>query len=206
MGVVDFASDPPAIWDLFSEISGDLCFDVGANGGMTAALLSPRFDRVVAYEPAVECVDALSRMPGNVEAVMAAVSDTDGEIALDVRDVTGKLGELTTGNTMPGAWGEVHGHRYVRSVTVDSEAERLGDPDFIKIDTEGHEAHVIRGALGTIARANPRLLIEVHDREAGDEIVGLLGGRFAKAHHPAYVPGSFLWENHYWLGRGVGFS
>ncbi len=203
MGVVDFASDPPVIWDLFSEIAGDLCFDIGANGGMTAALLSPRFDKIVAYEPAVECVDALTRLPANVEAVMAAVSDTDGEITLDVRDVTGKLGELTTGNTMPGAWGEIPGHRYVRSVTIDSEAERVGDPDFIKIDTEGHEAHVIRGGLATIARCSPRMLIEVHDKDAGDEILALLGGRFSKATHPAYAAGSFLYENHYWLMRGI---
>ena len=202
--VVDFASDPPVIWEQFSTISGDLAFDVGANGGMTARLMAPRFGKIVAYEPAVECIDALTRCPENVEPVFAAVSDTVGEITLDVRAVTASLGELTTGDSMPGAWGEMEGHRYVPSVTVDSEAERVGaDPDFIKIDTEGHEAHIIRGALETIKRANPRLLIEVHAKEAGEEILDLLGGRFRKVTHPAYSAGSFLHESHYWLMRGL---
>lgn len=204
MGVVDFASDPAEVWDQYSTLAGDLAFDIGANGGMTSQLLAPRFGKIVAYEPAVECVDALTRLPANVEAVIAAVTDAEGEVTLDVRDVTERLGELTTGGSMANTWGTCHGQRTVRAVTIDSEAERVGDPDFIKIDTEGHEAHVIRGGLATIARCNPRLLIEVHSKDAGDEILTLLGGRFSKVTHPVYRPGSFPYDNHYWLLRGCG--
>jgi FkbM family methyltransferase len=203
MAVVDFQSDPPVIWNLFSTISGTLGFDIGANGGMTVDLLAPNFDRMIAYEPAVESWTALNDSPPNVEAVLAAVSDTVGEIELDERAVTRKMGELTTGNSMPGAWGDYIGVRQVRSVTIDSESERVGDPDFIKIDTEGHEAHIIRGGIETIRRADPRLLIEVHSAENGDEILDLLKGRVMKVEHPFYPPGSFLKANHYYLLRGL---
>jgi FkbM family methyltransferase len=203
MAIVTFESDPPAIWNLYSTIHGDLGFDIGANGGMTVMLLSPNFDRLVAYEPAVESWSVLNECPDNCEAVLAAVSDTVGEIELDERAVTRSMGELTTGNSMPNQWGDYIGVRQVRSVTIDSEAERVGDPDFIKVDTEGHEAHIIRGGIETIRRADPRLLIEVHSEENGDEIIDLLKGRITKVEHPFYPVGSRMRRNHYYILRGL---
>jgi FkbM family methyltransferase len=52
---------------------------------------------------------------------------------------------------------------------------RLEDLDlpscgFIKIDVEGHEAAVLRGAHGLIARDRPVLLIEMEQRHTGEPI------------------------------------
>lgn len=203
-GVVTFESDPPAVWGLYSSLTGGLAFDVGANGGMTAARLAEGFDRVIAYEPAVESYDTLcSQTPDNVEPVMAAVTGHAGEVQLDVRAVTSKYGELTTGNGLPASWGPVDAHRIVRAVTLDDEAARVGDPDLVKIDTEGHEVQVVKGGLEMIARRNPALIIEVHSEEAGLELLELLPGRWEKVSHPLYQPDWVEFRNHYWLLRGV---
>jgi hypothetical protein len=41
----------------------------------------------------------------------------------------------------------------------------LRDVSFIKIDVEGHELEVLRGARGTIKREAPNVLIEVEQRQ-----------------------------------------
>ena len=55
--------------------------------------------------------------------------------------------------------------------------ERTSLPgDWIKIDVEGYEARVLRGAAATIARCRPGLFIEVDDanlRGQGDSAGGL---------------------------------
>ena len=56
-------------------------------------------------------------------------------------------------------------------VTVETRVERLDDliaerrwpaPDFIKVDTEGMELAVLKGAAATLAETHPELLIELH--------------------------------------------
>lgn len=208
--IVDFASDPPAIWRMFSEISGHIGFDIGANGGMTSRLLAERFGQIVAFEPAVESYGPLcSTCPENVIPVNAAVSNHSGEVTLEERDKCIGMGELTTAGaglgdaSSGGPWGQVTGTRVVRSVTLDEMADQYGDPDFVKIDTEGHEQAVIEGGLATIERADPRMLIEVHDAAQGAWILNALGGRFEMVRHPAYNPGGHKFLNHYWLLRGL---
>lgn len=49
--------------------------------------------------------------------------------------------------------------------------------DWLKVDVEGAEAHVLRGAQETIARCKPRVIVEVHtflDPKLLDECLGLL--------------------------------
>lgn len=48
----------------------------------------------------------------------------------------------------------------VQCITLDS--ERLEDVGFLKIDVEQHERQVLRGALDTISRCRPVVLIEVY--------------------------------------------
>ena len=48
----------------------------------------------------------------------------------------------------------------VRVVTLDQIFADQGDVSFIKIDVEGYEPHVLRGAARTIARCRPILAVE----------------------------------------------
>jgi FkbM family methyltransferase len=44
------------------------------------------------------------------------------------------------------------------------------DPDLVKIDVEGAEAHVLRGMSGVLDDSRPRLIIEMHDMYFGPQI------------------------------------
>jgi FkbM family methyltransferase len=202
--VVDFQSDPEVIWHHFRELTGFLAFDIGANAGMTSRLLSTGFHTVHAYEPASESYGALcGDCPDNVQPWLLAVSDTSEGVNLDTRSKALGLGELTTGDSpLAYGWGTKDGEgRHCPSTTVDAETAKHGPPDFIKVDTEGHEVHVIRGATQTLEEHNPRLLIEVHTQENGDAIREMIPGRLERVPHPAYPPGSSIERGHYWLVR-----
>ena len=48
-------------------------------------------------------------------------------------------------------------------MTVDQMAAEYGVPTHIKIDMEGHEASVLRGARATLERHSPFLFLELHN-------------------------------------------
>ena len=52
----------------------------------------------------------------------------------------------------------------------------LAHPELIKIDVEGAESKVLKGAWELIAKCRPALLIEIHNIEAGLEIAEALAG------------------------------
>jgi FkbM family methyltransferase len=54
-------------------------------------------------------------------------------------------------------------HYTVPTTTVDTLTEFYKvDPDFIKVDVEGAELMVLRGAVQTVKRCKPKLLVEMH--------------------------------------------
>jgi len=56
----------------------------------------------------------------------------------------------------------------------------INDVDLIKIDTEGSEYHILRGAIQTLKRSHPVIIVEVHshlDRHRVAHIMEKLGFR-----------------------------
>jgi FkbM family methyltransferase len=136
------------------------CIDVGAaNGKVLAeiARVAPR-GRHIAYEPlAVFHTDLASRFP-QVEVRSVALSDVDGETTFTfVRD-------------RPWVSGFRRSHHSARADTVETipvRTERLDDhlpegyvPHLIKVDVEGAEERVFRGALRTIAQHRPIVVFQ----------------------------------------------
>lgn len=204
-GMIDFQSDPEVVWRHYRELTGFLAFDIGANHGGTARLLATGFHTVHAYEAALESYQHLcTGTPENVHPWLLAVSDTTDGVQLDTRSKALGMGQLTTGDgPLTEGWGPSSEGRLVQGTTIDAEAAKHGPPDFIKIDTEGHERRVLEGGLATIAEHNPRLLIEVHSAENGEWVRDTLGGRMTRIAHPAYPAGSVLERSHYWLLKGL---
>ena len=61
----------------------------------------------------------------------------------------------------------------IRSVSVSVERKKLDDvysgtPSFIKLDVEGHEINVLRGAVNIITKYKPAIIVEIHDMETSD--------------------------------------
>jgi FkbM family methyltransferase len=135
-------------------------FDIGANLGLHTLFYSAVADRVVAFEPAprtyARLIDNLE-LNGrtNVSTWNAALSDRSG--FLDFLD----NGISQTGTLLTGA---AHAQGFQK---IQVQAYRLDDldlpaPDLIKIDCEGAEMQVLRGASATLARHRPEVHLEVH--------------------------------------------
>ncbi len=202
MQVVD-RTDPAKINKRFAYLQpGGLVFDIGANCGQSVARFLPKFDRVVAVEPAAESFAVLDAEYGTdlrVTVLNMACTDQAGHLDLDVRDVI-DTGQLTTGRRGQFPWGDKHSTRQVTATTVDALTEQYGPPDLLKVDTEGHELFVLQGATETL-KTGPRVIIEIHSAANGRACRKLLGDPLEQVgHDPAHYP-AWMVDNHYWLIR-----
>ncbi len=148
---------------LVREIRQDShCIDVGANFGYFACLMS-RFapaGRVIAIE-ADQHVFALVRdniaingFENRAKAIHAAASDSDDEVTFHRRKTrSGNTSVIHHDPAYIEAMGELATERFtVRGICLDAVATDMqGRVDFIKIDVEGLEPCVLRGARRMIA-------------------------------------------------------
>jgi FkbM family methyltransferase len=149
----------------------DLCdgshaaVDVGANIGVYAYVARKYAAHVYAVEANPRMAERLQRTLGKDEKVTVlpfALSDTDGEATLWL-PYKGTV-EVSTRSSLeadanPGF--QTHAVGVQKKMLDDL---RLHDVGFIKIDVEGHELAVLRGASKTLASCHPNLLIEIEER------------------------------------------
>jgi FkbM family methyltransferase len=145
-------------------------WDVGANIGYYTWLLksaSPGL-RAVLFEasPAnaalVRATLKRNQLP-DVELMAAGVSDRQGDGYLRVDSLAGATSTLddSTEQTFEEQhWGIRAGTIRIRLVTIDNERSHRLRVDFLKIDVEGYEAAVLRGAQHTIVSDQPIVFIE----------------------------------------------
>lgn len=141
--------------------------DIGANTGLFALLAAKRKPecRVWAFEPVPFIFDMLLRniqlnQLNNVEAISAAVSDFVGESSFYITRT--QVGIPTDSSTCPGFRDQVD-EFHLPTTTLDEyvKSRQMARLDLLKIDAESAESKVIRGALQTIERDRPLLILEV---------------------------------------------
>ena len=142
--------------------------DVGANKGVYTHVLSELCAQVIAFEPNPKVFRMLQHgLRDNVIAHQVALSDQGGEAELFIPGTQGKystqLGSLRT--RRDGVEG-----RIVRVPTRTLDSYELRNVGFIKIDVEGFEQAVLRGARETLARNRPVILLEMEERHTGEPI------------------------------------
>jgi hypothetical protein len=65
----------------------------------------------------------------------------------------------------------------VRAITVDEYVATTGPPPSVmKLDVEGHEEAVLRGAPATLDRYRPTVLCEFHDHVGASHVQDILAG------------------------------
>jgi FkbM family methyltransferase len=150
------------------DLSGLVVYDVGAFQGLLTLFFSRRARHVVAYEPHPANFERLCenlRLNGveNVTVRCLGLGAQPGRARL-VWDPL-MLGGATCNPLIGRSLGESRCQaEEIRISTLDSEIERHGlpRPDLIKIDVEGFELEVLRGALATLRREHPPLFLEMH--------------------------------------------
>lgn len=180
-------------WELAGP--GANVWDVGANVGVfafAAASRAGRAGRVLAVEPDPFLAGLLRRtatgLPSqlaSVDVVEAAAGDRVGRARLHIAARGRASNHLEgTGRTTAGGTRAVC---EVATLTLDSLLSRYRPPDLLKIDVEGAEAAVLRGARGLLRGCRPRLLCEV-SAELQDVVtreLSELGYRLFDAERPA---------------------
>ncbi|MGW0596991.1 FkbM family methyltransferase [Streptomyces sp. NPDC002776] len=133
--------------------------DVGGWYGPWTRRLSRRARRVVTVEPVPRLARLLTAgAPPNVRVIQAAASDRPGTDRLWLP--SGDAGDRGVSSLVRR---DIHGRALdVRCVTLDELG--LRDVGFIKIDVDGNELAVLRGATGILARDRPALFVELEYR------------------------------------------
>lgn len=138
-------------------------------------------DWLVAFEPMVEQYTLLRRnlrRYRNAEAIPLALSDEPGPVRFAVDEQNRGRCHITP-----------EGEREVEARTLDSfDLEKV---TLLKVDVEGWQAHVLRGAASTLEASHPALLVEDGEQVVESTLadLGLLGYRVLRAYEGA----NFLW-------------
>lgn len=151
---------------LFPE--NGVAFDIGANVGLYSLLLSSKASKVIAFEPLPRNIRYLARtlevnnitnvliVPCAVAESMSLLAFADGENCA--------LGHLSEAGEQP-----------VVSVSCDEFSARFElIPDLIKIDVEGAEELVLRGARNILSNHKPTVLLSIHSDELRDSCIRFL--------------------------------
>ena len=145
---------------LHAEFAAGLAIDVGANVGNHAIFFDKYFERTIAFEPNPSTHDLLkfnSRYSKSVIAMDYGLGDVAGEF--DLLEDSENFGGSAIKED--GTRGAVR----VKVKCLDDSGLDLSGLGLIKIDVEGFEANVVRGAKRTIATYQPIILFEQNESE-----------------------------------------
>jgi FkbM family methyltransferase len=159
------------------DLAGRVVYDIGAFEGVLTMFFSRTAKQVVAWEPNPQ---SRARLQTNLRLnQIANVTVRDVGLSCNTGQAT-----LVYDRLMPGAAsaGEAVASQIreqaptiveigMRVVQLDDDIRSNGlpPPDFIKIDVEGMELAVIRGAERTLRTHQPALYIELHGAEDADK-------------------------------------
>lgn len=175
---------PPALAPVFDAVlrAGDCCYDVGANIGvysMWAAGLVGATGEVHAFEPVPPTMTMLAAMVrrnrlDQVRLASSAVGATVGQTGMRrYEDASGLAHPVVDGSTAD---------HVVALTTLDDYTRRHTSPVLVKIDVEGFEMDVLRGARQLLGQRRPAVLMEMLPghlaRRGGNqsELVSILAG------------------------------
>lgn len=137
-------------------------FDIGAHFGVFSLAAAHYGGKAIAVDPSpmamrmVATEVSLNACRERIQTLQAAVSDAKGVMEM-----------LTSGVFSAGYFRVANGRlkkdlTRTRATTIDEMAFSYGVPTHIKIDVEGYEAAVLRGARDILSRASPLLFVELH--------------------------------------------
>lgn len=180
----DLSSVAPALFDFANKLvrPGDVVWDIGANVGLfafCAAACTGKAGKVLAVEPD-PWLGALLRRSAEIPAdaspvtvLSVATAEHSGIVEFNIAS------RGRSSNFVSGAGAHEHGGSRssfpVVAVTFDWLAEQFGQPSIIKIDVEGMELSVLRGAA-KVLESRPILILEVlykHRAEVGRMLMDL---------------------------------
>ncbi len=160
--------------------------DVGANDGSYVHYLRRHARRVIAFEPMPAFTRILRRkFWRGVVVESVALSDAAGMVSLCTPVVDGAV--VSGCSTISSAASAVYpAHRAIEVPMDRLDNVYGGDVGFIKIDVEGHQQAVLDGAVATIRRCQPRMLVEAEEERLSPGGLALAKAYFKELGYRGY--------------------
>jgi FkbM family methyltransferase len=180
-------------------IPNRIMVDVGANIGIYSYAFRNFCREIHAFEPQPACLKVLKAAAvKNVVVHPVALSDAAGTMELHIPR---KKGSVLDGlASLRPLSGDVIVEK-VEVATLDS--FQFTGVAFLKIDVEGHEMNMLKGAVETIRRERPLVLIEIEQRHLATPITGHFAFISALGYRGGFLDGGtfrplseFNWELH----------
>lgn len=138
-----------------------VCIDIGANVGLWACDLVKSFEHVIAFEPVEEFRRCFEKNVKSSNYTMHPIALGRKESFIEMN--------IVQGNT---------GHSHIDPTSIDKgtiplktlDSFDLTNIDMIKIDVEGFEEEILAGAMRTIERNKPVLVIEQQKHEYKNDL------------------------------------
>jgi len=157
-----------------SQVSNwGFAIDIGANIGLWSKDLSEYFDNTVCFEPNSKCIEYLKKNINIKKSVIYnhALGSFNTQMDLYTPSCSGgssfinrtKIGTNEDGSKIYGNFSDTTSKQKTIIKTLDS--FNFENVDFIKIDVQGFELEVLKGAHKTLKENNPIICIEenLHD-------------------------------------------
>jgi FkbM family methyltransferase len=157
---------------------GTVAVDVGANWGCFAYAIIKAMGpngRVICIEPVRELAEHIGisarRLGLPIQVINCAISGESGSAPLFVpragRQRVTAYASLERRNAETCEHAQSYESRQVQVRTLDEVCTNiLGRISFIKIDVEGHELEVLKGAIATLRHHRPRMIVEIEQRHS----------------------------------------
>ena len=164
--------------------------DVGAFMGVYVIHMLGHSHSCVAFEPRMAAAEELRRVfrGAPVQVEECALSEDDGEATF--REPLRDAGRSTLADSNP-----LEGMGDVKTQSVSTrrlDSYGFANIGFIKIDVEGHELAVLKGALNTIERCHPALLIEIEERHRPGGLAAVRDLLEAHGYQGSFLDGASL--------------
>lgn len=156
------------------QITGGTIVDVGANIGNHTVFFANLASKVISIEPNPACyylirANTIANSCLNVTVLNKAVSETTG-----TADLTFNYQHTGGGTIEPTGISQTNEVLKVETISLDSLMDQVDNVQCLKIDAEGHEAKIIKGAKNLLKRDAPVVVFEAHSLSALRRIAHLL--------------------------------
>lgn len=135
--------------------------DIGANIGNHSVFFSNYFKKVKSFEPnyrTYQVLEVNSKLSHNIETFNFGISDKEQSLILNIN-------KNNIGGSYLSSTSEIKNqisHDVVKLFKLDSLLNKNDNITLIKIDVEGHEVNVLKGAEEIIKESKPLILFELN--------------------------------------------
>jgi FkbM family methyltransferase len=133
----------------------EMCVQAGGNLGVFPKYLARHFQTVITFEPAPDLFPKLTANApeANIVRLQAALGDVQGLVGMECSR-RGDRGAVHEGLT------HVSGDGRIPRLRLDD--FKLPVVDLLMLDLEGYELYALRGAVETITRCRPLVVVEIN--------------------------------------------